>query len=44
MKYKISRSGKVKQIQELRRSNAAQPITNKKKYNRKLKYKNKSLV
>jgi len=30
---------KVKRIQELRRSNAAQPIRNKKKYNRKLKHK-----
>ena len=32
---------KVKRIQELRRSNAATAITNKKKYNRKQKYKNK---
>jgi hypothetical protein len=32
---------KVKRIQELRRSNAATPITSKKKYNRKLKHKNK---
>ena len=30
---------KVKRIQELRRSNAATAITNKKKYNRKEKYK-----
>ena len=32
---------KVKRIQELRRSNAAQPVRNKKKYTRKIKYKNK---
>ena len=32
---------KVKRIQELRRSNAAQPIRNKKKYFRKIKHKNK---
>jgi hypothetical protein len=32
---------KVKRIQELRRSNAATAIQNKKKYNRKQKYKNK---
>ena len=32
---------KVKRIQELRRSNAATPMRNKKKYNRKEKYKNK---
>ncbi len=32
---------KVKRIQELRRSNAAQPVRNKKKYNRKIKHKNK---
>jgi hypothetical protein len=32
---------KVKRIKELRRSNAATPLRNKKKYNRKLKYKNK---
>jgi len=31
---------KVKRIQELRRSNAATPLQNKKKYNRKTKYKN----
>ena len=30
---------KVKRIQELRRSNASQPVRNKKKYTRKLKYK-----
>lgn len=30
---------KVKRIQELRRSNAAQPIRNKKKYTRKIKHK-----
>jgi hypothetical protein len=32
---------KIKRIQELRRSNAATPVRNKKKYNRKRKYKNK---
>ncbi len=32
---------KVKRIQELRRSNAATPIKNKKVYTRKEKYKNK---
>jgi hypothetical protein len=33
---------KVQRIQELRRSNAAQPVRNKKKYFRKLKHKNKN--
>ena len=32
---------KVKRIQELRRSNAAQLVRNKKKYTRKIKFKNK---
>jgi hypothetical protein len=32
---------KVKRIQELRRSNAATAIQSKKKYNRKVKHKNK---
>jgi hypothetical protein len=32
---------KVNRIQELRRSNAATAIPSKKKYNRKIKYKNK---
>ena len=32
---------KVNRVQELRRSNAATPIRNKKKYTRKNKYKNK---
>jgi hypothetical protein len=32
---------KVRRIQELRRSNAATPLQNKKKYNRKQKHKNK---
>jgi hypothetical protein len=32
---------KVKRIQELRRSNAATPVRNKKKYFRKIKHKNK---
>lgn len=30
---------RVKAVQELRRSNAAQPIKNKKAYSRKVKYK-----
>ncbi len=33
---------KVKRIQELRRSNAAQPVRNKKKYTRKTKHKNQN--
>lgn len=33
---------KVHRIQELRRSNAATPIKNKKKYQRKPKYKDKN--
>ena len=33
---------KIKRIQELRRSNAAQPVSNKKKYYRKIKHKNKN--
>jgi hypothetical protein len=32
---------KIKRIQELRRSNAATPVRNKKKYTRKIKHKNK---
>jgi hypothetical protein len=32
---------KVRRVQELRRSNAATPLRNKKKYNRKQKHKNK---
>ena len=39
MKNKIME--KVKRIQELRRSNAATAIPSKKKYSRKIKYKNK---
>jgi hypothetical protein len=31
---------KVKRVQELRRSNAATPVRNKKKYSRKVKHKN----
>jgi len=38
MKNKIME--KVKRVQELRRSNAATPVRNKKKYTRKNKYKN----
>jgi hypothetical protein len=34
-----SLKSKVQRIQELRRSNAAQPVRNKKKYKRKQKYK-----
>jgi hypothetical protein len=37
----MSLRDKVKRIQELRRSNAAQPVRNKKKYRRKIKHKNK---
>jgi hypothetical protein len=33
---------KVRRIQELRRSNASQPVRNKKKYTRKKKHKNKN--
>ena len=40
--FQNSLRDKVKRIQELRRSNAAQPIRNKKKYNRKIKHKNKN--
>jgi len=39
--FRSSLKDKVKRIQELRRSNAAQPVRNKKKYNRKRKHKNK---
>ena len=39
--FQITLRDKVKRIQELRRSNAAQPIRNKKKYTRKIKHKNK---
>jgi hypothetical protein len=35
---------KVKRIQELRRSNAAQPVRNKKKYTRKTKHKKASSI
>jgi len=34
---------KIIRIQELRRSNAATPIPNKKKYSRKIKHKNKKI-
>ena len=34
------RKNKIIRIQELRRSNAATPIPNKKKYTRKVKHKN----
>jgi len=39
--FRTSLKDKVKRIQELRRSNAAQPVRNKKKYTRKTKHKNK---
>jgi hypothetical protein len=39
--FLTSLQNKVKRVQELRRSNAAQPVRNKKKYTRKIKYKNK---
>ena len=35
---------KVRQVQELRRSNAAQPQRNKSKYTRKTKYKDRQYV
>ena len=38
--FLTSLQDKVKRIQELRRSNAAQPVRNKKKYTRKIKHKN----
>jgi hypothetical protein len=37
--FQNSLRDKVKRIQELRRSNAAQPVRNKKTYTRKLKHK-----
>jgi hypothetical protein len=37
----MSLKEKIKRIQELRRSNAATPVRNKKKYTRKIKHKNK---
>jgi len=40
--FLTSLQDKVKRIQELRRSNAAQPVRNKKKYTRKIKHKNKN--
>jgi hypothetical protein len=40
--YRTSLLDKVKRIQELRRSNAAQPVRNKKKYTRKIKHKGKN--
>jgi hypothetical protein len=39
--FQNSLLNKVRRIQELRRSNAAQPVRNKKKYTRKIKHKNK---
>jgi hypothetical protein len=33
---------KIKRIQELRRSNAATPVRNKKKYTRKIKHKGRN--
>ena len=41
--FLTSLQDKVKRIQELRRSNAAQPIRNKKKYTRKIKHKKADL-
>ena len=37
--FQTSLRNKVRRIQELRRSNAAQPVRNKKKYTRKIKHK-----
>ena len=42
--FQTSLLNKVKRIQELRRSNAAQPVRNKKKYTRKIKYKKSNLI
>jgi hypothetical protein len=42
MLFQNSLRDKVKRIQELRRSNAAQPVRNKKKYTRKTKHKNRN--
>ena len=42
MSFQNSLRDKVKRIQELRRSNAAQPVRNKKTYTRKIKHKNKN--
>jgi hypothetical protein len=42
MLFQNSLRDKVKRIQELRRSNAAQPVRNKKTYTRKIKHKNKN--
>jgi hypothetical protein len=42
MSFQNSLRDKVKRIQELRRSNAAQPVRNKKTYSRKIKHKNKN--
>ena len=42
MLFQNSLRDKVKRIQELRRSNAAQPVRNKKTYSRKIKHKNKN--
>jgi hypothetical protein len=39
--FPTSLRDKVKRIHELRRSNAAQPVRNKKKYTRKIKHKGK---
>ena len=40
MLNRVSALDKIKRIQELRRSNAATPVRNKKKYSRKKKHKN----
>lgn len=39
--YRRPDSERVRRVQELRRSNAATPIRNKAKYNRKVKHPNK---
>ena len=38
---KLPNKERIKRVLELRRSNAAQPVRNKKKYTRKIKHKNK---
>lgn len=40
MLNRVTALEKIKRIQELRRSNAATPVRNKKKYTRKRKHKN----
>ena len=41
VEMKLPNKERIKKVLELRRSNAAQPVRNKKKYTRKIKHKNK---